>query len=64
MGATITLLQYVHMKTVMSLEGKTYEEQLKSLSWFSSEKRMLRGGLMTAAAPHGESRGATLNFTL
>jgi len=30
------------------VEGKTYEEQLRSIGLFSSEQRRLRGGLMAA----------------
>ena len=41
-----------------SLEGKIYEEQLRSLGLFSPEQSRLRGGLMAPAAPsRGERRG-------
>ena len=33
---------------VKSLVGKMYEEWLRSLGFFSLEKRRLRGGLMVA----------------
>ena len=36
------------LKLVKDLEGKTYEEQLKSLGLFSPEQSSLRGGLMAA----------------
>jgi len=37
---------------VKSLEGKMYEEWLRSLGLFRQEQRRLRRGLMVAAAPH------------
>jgi len=38
--------------------GKTYEEWLQPLCVFSPEQSRLRGGLMAAAAPHGEWRSS------
>ena len=35
---------------VKGLEGKMYEEQLKSLALFSPEQSRLRGGLMAACS--------------
>ena len=42
---------------VKGLEGKTYEEWLKSFGSFSPEQHRLRRGLM--AAPLKEQRGST-----
>ena len=36
------------MKMGKGLEGKMYEEQLRSCGLFSPEQRRLRGGLMVA----------------
>lgn len=44
----VKLLQSKAMKVVKGLEGMMYEEWLKSPGLSSPEKRMLRGGLMTA----------------
>jgi len=41
------------------LEGKVYEEQLRSLGLLSPEKRRLRGVPVAAPAPHREWRGST-----
>lgn len=50
-------------KLVMGLEGKTYEEQLKSLGVFSSEQSRLSGGLMTAySSTQGAEGTAELCF--
>ena len=38
------------MKMVKSLEGKMYEEWLRSLGLFSPEQSRLRGGLMAACS--------------
>lgn len=40
---------------VKGLEGKVYEEQLRSLGLFSPEQRTLRGGLVVACS---SSQGA------
>ena len=40
------------------LEGKIYEEQLRSCGMLSAEQRSWGGGLMAAAAPHMERRGS------
>ena len=44
-------------KTEKGLEGKRWEERLRVLGLFVPEKRM-RGGLMVAAASHGEQEGS------
>ena len=46
------------------LEGKVYEEQLRSPGWFKCRAGELRGSLMVAAAPHEGSRGAALSSAL
>ena len=46
-------------KMVKGLEGKVYEEQLRSLGLLLPEQRRLRGVPVAAPAPHREWRGST-----